>query len=305
MRGARIAVCVPHRARAAQTRAQHDRSAHRSRLTSARPPRRSDDGSAKGGAARAPALERVTDLYRGLTPALLGVVPVSLVYMPVYELASAAATAFLPAAYQPIGRVLAGSLAGLACSVVHTPITNLKNRLQLAQYADVRAAARAIASAEGLAGFYRGWTSEATLEILSATIQFCALDRLRSVARALSPAGEALPPWRNSLVGCAAGAITALCTEPFDVVKTRLTTQPLHRAQATRAAPGAAGARAPADEYRGVRGTLRQIARAEGAPALWRGLVPRVAYTGLKGAVWYSSYEWARAALRGAAAARR
>lgn len=241
---------------------------------------------------------RVADLYRGLTPALLGVVPVSLVYMPVYELACAA-TASLSPAYQPAGRLLAGSLAGLACSVVHTPITNLKNRLQLAQYTDVRAAARAIASAEGLAGFYRGWTTEATLDVLSATVQFCALGRLRTAARALSPGGQPVAPWRNSLVGCAAGAITALCTEPLDVVKTRLTTQPLRSGSDGGRAKGKGGAGGSSSEYSGgVRSTMRQIARAEGMLALWRGLVPRVAYTGLKGAVWYSAYEWTRAALR-------
>lgn len=246
------------------------------------------------------ACDCIADLYRGLTPALLGVVPVSLVYMPVYELTCAAAAVYLSPAYQPVGRVLAGSLAGLACSIVHTPITNLKNRLQLAQYADVRAAARAIADAEGLAGFYRGWSTEATLDVSSATIQFCVLGRLRVLARGLSAPGQPVAPWRNSLVGCVAGAITALCTEPLDVVKTRLTTQPLHRAGANLAAGGSGKRKGGADdEYNsGVRGTLRQIARAEGTLALWRGLVPRVAYTGLKGAVWYSAYEWTRAALR-------
>jgi solute carrier family 25 S-adenosylmethionine transporter 26 len=232
---------------------------------------------------------RLCDLYRGLAPSLLGVIPVSLVYMPVYELACAMVASHVGAAYQPLGRALAGSLAGLACSVVHVPTSVLKNRLQVSQYPDVRTAAVAVARAEGLAGFYRGWTSAAVLEVLSATVQFVALDRLRTAARALGAPGAPIPPLRTSLIGCAAGVITALCTEPLDVVKTRLTTQSL---PAT-----ARDAKARPAPPRGVGGTLREIARTEGGAALWRGLAPRIAYNGLKGAIWYSAYEWSRAAL--------
>ncbi|KAJ1628654.1 mitochondrial carrier domain-containing protein [Pavlovales sp. CCMP2436] len=215
---------------------------------------------------------------------------------------------------RPVGRVLAGSLAGLACSVVHAPISVLKNRLQVAQYADLRTAFLAVANADGLRGFYRGWASDASLEVLLATVQFVALDRLR----ALAPAGLPIAPWRNSAIGFAAGALTALCTEPLDVVKTRLTTQPLHPTSAAQprgrgakpsanlaAAAGGKAARAHKgrdgpDEYGGVSDALRQIARTEGTLALWRGLPQRVAYTELKGAIWYSAYEQTRVALGGA-----
>jgi solute carrier family 25 S-adenosylmethionine transporter 26 len=245
---------------------------------------------------------RLCDLYVGLTPSLLGVIPVSLVYMPVYELSAAAVASLFPPAYRALGRVLAGSLAGLACSIVHVPTTVLKNRLQVGQYADVRSAAVAIARADGLAGFYRGWASDATLEVISATIQFVVLEELRTAARALAAPGAPIAPWRNSLIGCAAGTITALCTEPLDVVKTRLTTQPLTPADKR----GSDGARKPSrGEYAGMRDAIQQIARAEGALALWRGLVPRVAYTGLKGAVWYSAYEWTRDLLNAGLRARR
>lgn len=59
----------------------------------------------------------VSELYRGIAPALLGVIPVSLVYMPVYELFKVLANE-LPTGRQALGRLCAGSMAGLACSIV-------------------------------------------------------------------------------------------------------------------------------------------------------------------------------------------
>ncbi|KAJ1630067.1 mitochondrial carrier domain-containing protein [Pavlovales sp. CCMP2436] len=290
-----------------KTRAQHDRATHHPIHGARRAAKPAAGTSVAAGPRRQDLLRAVRDLYRGLAPALIGVIPVSLVYMPVYELACAAAAAHLAPAYLPVGRVLAGSLAGLACSVVHAPISVLKNRLQVAQYADLRTAFLAVVEADGIRGFYRGWASDASLEVLSATVSFVALDRLR----ALAPTGLPIAPWRNSAIGFAAGALTALCTEPLDVVKTRLTTQPLQPTSAAQshgrgAKPSAGKAvrarkgRDGSDEYGGVRDALWQIARTEGTFALWRGLPQRVAYTALKGAIWYSVYQHTRVALGGA-----
>lgn len=274
-----------------------------------------------GPPAAEPGLAAVRDLYRGLTPTLLGVLPVSLVYMPTYELARALAIG-LPPAWVPLARVLAGSVAGLACSVVQVPSSVLKARMQVraagAGGEGVRAVAREIWASEGARGFYAGWASAAALDVLYSTLQFLVLERTRTVALALAAGGgldhcldallsgagteprgvlrrgRALRAWENSAVGCVTGALTAALTEPLDVAKTRLMTQPAARRTGV---AGVGGGAEGERRYAGTVDCLRTIARAEGLSALWRGLAPRVAYTALKSALWYGTYETVRALL--------
>ena len=56
------------------------------------------------------------------------------------------------------------------------------------------------------------------------------------------------------------------------------------------------GARPPAI---GVYGTISRIARTEGVSALWKGVVPRVIWLSLGGAVFLGVYEAAKGAMVG------
>ncbi|EOD27589.1 hypothetical protein EMIHUDRAFT_457130 [Emiliania huxleyi CCMP1516] len=69
----------------------------------------------------ADAANAARSLYRGLTPQLVGVVPIALVYMPSYEVASGALKG-TPLQSTPI----AGVLTGVASAVVRVPVSVIK-----------------------------------------------------------------------------------------------------------------------------------------------------------------------------------
>jgi len=74
--------------------------------------------------------------------------------------------------------------------------------------------------------------------------------------------GVQLASWKAFTNGIVAGAVGPCFNAPVDIVKTRLMAQ--HTAAGS------------TPEYRGFLHCLRTIARVEGVPALWKGLVPRL-----------------------------
>ena len=137
-----------------------------------------------------------------------------------------------------------------------------------------------------------GLAATCVLDVAYALAQFTALERFRALG-ALWSGGRRLTPWEDALVGFCTGAVTAVLTEPLDVIRTRLQTQ---RA----AASGGAGTSGGTDfGYAGLVDGLRKAARAEGALALWRGLLPRLLLKSLGSTIWYAVYMAARRALAG------
>lgn len=72
-----------------------------------------------------------------------------------------------------------------------------------------------------------------------------------------------IPPYVKAAAGSLGGVMEACCLQPIDVVKTRLQ---LDRAGA----------------YRGIAHCGTTVARAEGVPALWKGLTPFATHLTLK-----------------------
>ena len=110
-------------------RLQYDRSRHASTAASRLP--LVDDAKAVVGIISAPGAART--LYRGLSTSLIGAVPMSLVYMPTYELVSAAlksAKASGLAMGLPASQ-LASVATGVACATVRVPVSMIKSRVQL------------------------------------------------------------------------------------------------------------------------------------------------------------------------------
>jgi solute carrier family 25 S-adenosylmethionine transporter 26 len=157
-------------------------------------------------------------LYRGLLPALVGVVPTALVYMPTYEFSKVALrdTSFSP---------LAGCITGCVCACVRVPISVIKSRVQLQLYDRPMAALRgAISGAEGIRGLYSGFRATLVLDVTYAAVQFALLERIRLVADRLVD-GRPLTAVEDSGVGFTVGLLTATLTEPLDLVRTRIMTQ--------------------------------------------------------------------------------
>lgn len=82
--------------------------------------------------------------------------------------------------------------------------------------------------------------------------------------------------WENALLGSMAGGFAAAVTTPLDVAKTRLMVQ---------------GTTPGADRYTGVRDVLVRVAREEGVATLFSGIVPRVTWISVGGAIFIGSFE--------------
>ena len=231
---------------------------------------------------------RVRSLYRGLAPALVGVLPNALVYMPTYEFSkqALAGTSFAP---------LSGAITGCVCACVRVPVSVVKSRVQLQLYDTPLAALRAAVSGPaGLGGLYAGFGATLVHDIAYATIQFALLEQLRLLADGLV-GGRPLTTAEDGAVGFTVGLCTAAVTEPLDLVRTRLMAQkPPQQAAAAPVAGGAASSGsagvARSFGYTGVYHGLRSAAMTDGVAALWRGLLPRLVLKSVGSSVWYTVY---------------
>lgn len=167
----------------------------------------------------------------------------------------------------------AGGSAGLCQIVVTTPMELLKIQLQdagrvaaitakdgKAATAAARPSARKIAAelirTRGIAGLYRGTGATALRDVTFSCIYFPLFAHLNALGpRKRDGSGEAVF-WCSFLSGCAAGSLSALAVNPFDVVKTRL--QVLQRAPGEKA-------------YSGVVDAIWTIFNKEGVRAFFKG----------------------------------
>ena len=226
------------------------------------------------------------DLYRGLGTSLVGAVPVSLVYMPTYELSSTALKTLGGSLVLPLPTAqMASVLTGCACALVRVPLTLIKARVQLGLYATPWLALAA-ALKLGWRELFVGLRATIVLDVMYALVQFTALEQFRQLGAVLS-GGRVLTSGEDVLIGLLTGAVTAVATEPLDVVRTRLQTQKRREAKVGGTDFG----------YTGLVDGLRKAARQEGIIGLWRGLLPRLVLKSMGSSIWYVVYSAVRKKL--------
>lgn len=294
-------------------------------------PRTSFIGSARSIWAR----EGLAGFYRGVGVAVVGSAPGVALYLTTYDRCSTAWKAFgeskpssdgafavetlrSVAAYTPTSvRFFACGLAAEAVSCfVWVPIDVSKERLQSqppalqARYTSSFDALQRIVANEGLRGLYKGyWSTLGSFGPFSA-VYFVFYEYFTTLLRgwfvpSSGPAGSAyeLSPTAKFAIALGAGAlgnlVASVCTNPLELVKTRLQVQ---RAvlQRMSAGPGGAAPVAPslyAYHYDGLMDGLSQMARTDGVRALWRGVGARVAYTAPNAALTMGFFELLKSKL--------
>ena len=172
------------------------------------------------------ATEKIAGLYRGISGAMLGVIPYSLLYMPSYEFAQQQLSSQL-GQKELLGfrHVLAGSFAGLCGSLVKVPIDVIKKRTQAGLYPNAIMAVMSVISesraqhalriplVSNLGVFYAGWRSSILYDIPYNSIQFLVLENVKRCASSLRP-DRKLTRTDNVFVGALTGMITSIITEP-------------------------------------------------------------------------------------------
>ncbi|KAI4139552.1 MAG: hypothetical protein L6R39_006234 [Caloplaca ligustica] len=202
--------------------------------------------------------------------------------------------------FQPIVEAIAGFIAGLASTLVAHPLDVLKTRLQVdraspSQLGTSLRLAQRIIKDEGLAqGFYRGLSPNLIGSSVSWALYFFWYSRIKgAIASHRAPSGRLsyydfflasgtagilsgrYRAFRTRLAnGYHTGALTAICTNPIWVIKTRMLSSASGR-------PGA---------YRSTTHGTQQIYREEGIRGFYRGLVPSL-FGVSHGALQFMAYE--------------
>ncbi|KAA3681799.1 solute carrier family 25 (mitochondrial S-adenosylmethionine transporter), member 26 [Paragonimus westermani] len=229
-------------------------------------------------------------LFAGLPAVLIGSAPG----------ASSAATFFLTyeavkqttrsAGWESVSSsITAACLAEVAACIVRVPCEVLKQRAQNSPNLVVRRLFLQIIRTEGLRGLYRGYTSTVLREVPFSFIQFPLWEHLKLffIARNRLNDHRDPPPfsystdphmlsfWQSALCGSLSGGIAGALTTPLDVAKTRIMLAETHN-------PLASGS---------IFGAFKAVFCESGFPGLFAGLVPRVAYLSLGGAIFLGVYD--------------
>lgn len=165
---------------------------------------------------------------------------------------------------------VAGALAGATEAVlIVTPFEVIKTRMQgqnivkgeVAKYGGPLQTTLTIIKNEGPTALWKGVAPTIGRQGLNQACSFWSNNAIKTHVWKLQD-GESLPAWKSGLTGML-GAIPGPCINcPMDVVKTRLMAQETIAGQAPK--------------YTGMVQAMRVIAKEEGFPALYKGLVPRL-----------------------------
>ncbi|GJQ14824.1 hypothetical protein GpartN1_g6615.t1 [Galdieria partita] len=211
-------------------------------------------------------------IYRGLGPAVAASAPAGAAFFGTYDFTKRITSRWLSEPYQVLGHMISAIAGDVAGSTVRVPFEVIKQNLQAGIFSSSRQAVYHIMKRQGIAGLYRGWLSLILREIPFDIIEFPLYEYLKKRWR--RDDGAPLETWKSATCGCIAGAVAAALTTPLDVAKTRV------MLQGTQDIP-----------YRGIAYTLLRIAKEEGVNCLFSGMIPRVLWIGLGGAIFFGSFE--------------
>ncbi|EFN56490.1 hypothetical protein CHLNCDRAFT_22033 [Chlorella variabilis] len=234
--------------------------------------------------------EGMGGLYRGVAAMALGAGPSHALYFASYEAAKQLYGGNREG-HHPLATAAAGATATIVNDGCMTPWDVVKQRMQVSHspYRGVLHCAQSTFQEEGLRAFYKSYWTTLVMNVPYTALHFAAYESIKKfLVGGEEEEGEEEEEegLRVQLVaGGVAGGLAAAATTPLDVVKTRLQLEGLN--SATRY------------NTTSVWPVLRQIAREEGAMALWRGWQPRVLFHAPSAAICWGIYETSKKLLGG------
>ena len=176
-------------------------------------------------------------LYSGVTPALLGSFPGTVLFFGVYEWSKRRLNdnGVAPS----LSYLTAGFFADLVASVIYVPSEVLKTRMQLQgrynnpffhsgyNYRSTWDAAHTIARTEGVPALFHGYRATLWRDLPFSAFQFAIYEKARRLAMRWTGSRD-IGIGFEICTAMAAGGIAGTLTCPLDVVKTRIQTQQKH-----------------------------------------------------------------------------
>ena len=216
------------------------------------------------------------NIYAGLGPAALGSAPNAALFFCTYEMSKSTLSPLFSHSSQPVVHMIAASAGEIAACLIRVPVEIIKQRRQAnsAGGASSTQLFKNVIHKEGVRGLYRGYLTTVLREIPFSFIQFPLWELFKS--QWASSSGKELQSWKSSCCGAVAGGISAAVTTPLDVAKTRIML----------AESGSEIAKSAGTIF-----TMKEVYKSQGIKGLFSGVVPRVMWISIGGAVFFGVYE--------------
>jgi len=165
----------------------------------------------------------------------------------------------------PLQDFLAGTVAGIAITLVGHPFDTIKVRMQMGRFPKATDAIKATIRKEGIRAFFKGMGSPMASIPLVNAIVFAAYGQAKSFLRDSDNPDEPLNLWQLALAGSWAGFVNSFVVSPVELVKTRLQIQ--YNAPTSFFARSTEG-----NTLRGPLDVIRRIVREKGILGLGKGI---------------------------------
>lgn len=218
-------------------------------------------------------------IYSGIASAATGSAPAAAIFFVFYELVKNTLSPKVQTQYQPAVNMAAAMAGEATCLVVRVPVEVVKQRAQAYKNTTSLQALNYTIKQEGFPGLYRGFANTFWREMPFALLQYPLWEFFKDMWS--TNQGRRVDPWQSSVCGAMAGGIAAVVTTPLDVAKTRVML---------------AEKGCPTTQV-GVIRVMWIIRSRDGTRALFAGVVPRVAWITLGGAVFLGFYDKAKNVL--------
>lgn len=166
--------------------------------------------------------EGIFRLWRGVGATFAGCIPAHAAYFSVYELMKEHTTV-KDGRHHPIRAAFCGAVAAISHDLCMNPFDVIKQRMQLGYYFSVGHCLKTIALQEGPMAFYVSMPTTLAMNIPYGCVMMATNEWLKKV---LSPDGS-FSISTSMISGSVAGGCAAACTNPFDIIKTKLQTRNL------------------------------------------------------------------------------
>ncbi|XP_071947985.1 mitochondrial S-adenosylmethionine carrier protein-like isoform X1 [Antedon mediterranea] len=212
-------------------------------------------------------------IYSGLLPVVLGSAPTAGLFFGAYEITKKFGSEYVSHSYMPFVHMGAATVGEMTACLVRNPVEVVKQRAQTNPKLNSVAVFKETFKSEGSYGFYRGYISLLLREIPFSFIQFPIWELLKKVWSDRQSGN--VNPFQSALCGATAGGISAAITTPLDVAKTRI----MLAEQGSKTADG------------NIFYVIQDVWHTNGFKGLYAGIVPRVMWITIGGAIFFGAYE--------------
>ena len=225
--------------------------------------------------------EGVRSWWKGLSPTLLMAVPSTVIYYTSYDQLKVQ-LGFQPEKRNVLAPMTAGSLSRTVAVIAISPIELIRTKMQSRlgySYREVWSVVHTAVQKNGVLSLWRGLSPMLLRDVPFSIIYWVGYEYLKvELLRKLDPQYYRLVPF---IAGCVSGAVSAVLTNPLDVVKTHMQVD-LGEPNAGLLRRFGAGS---------VVNVMKNVVGEHGFSGLYAGLTPRIVKIAPACAIMISSYE--------------